>query len=952
LGIHYDHYNIIFPLNAGIQSNWKHKPHHTLNDSRTILSLRPRFDMSKKHQKQIPLWHSISANETYSAFGSGELGLTQAEAKQRLTTYGANQLTPSTSRGPLKRFLTQFHNVLIYLLLAASVITYAIGERIDSYVILGVVIINALIGYIQEGKAEKALNSIRKLLTQQAMVRRDGKNLLIPSEQLVPGDVISLESGDKVPADIRLIHTKSLRIDESMLTGESVPLEKNIQSVDAHATLGDRFSMAYSGTLVTYGTGLGMVVATGDATEIGRINKLLISVSPLVTPLLRQIAEFSRWLVLIILAVAVATFVYGWSIQHSSPTELFMAVVSLAVAAIPEGLPAVLTITLAIGVQQMARQNAIIRRLPAVETLGSVTVICTDKTGTLTRNEMTVKSVFANDSLFTLEGDGYDPQKGCIKLDGAEINVKNYPDLRRLIEVAALCNNASVIKSSGVWIHQGDPTEAALITLALKTGIAMDSLKSTLPRTDTIPFESAHSFMATLHHDQETSYILVKGAPEQIFIRCSHQLARGLKIPIDLEECSRQIYKLAASGQRIIAVALKPQPITQNQVLFEDVESELTLLGIIGMVDPPRAEALQAVSKCQNAGIRIKMITGDHAVTALSIAEQMAIGNGTVLRGEDLDKMSDSELQQAVNTVDVFARASPENKLRLVMALQANHHIVAMTGDGVNDAPALKCADVGIAMGQKGTEVAKEASEMVLADDNFASIAKAVEEGRGIYDNIKKAIIFILPTSTAQALMIVVAILLGNILPITPVQILWINMVTAITLALALAFEPPESKVMKRLPRKPDEPLLSGFLVWRIVFVSVIMVGGTYGLFLWEQSQSTSIPAARTVAVNTLVMLEIFYVFNSRYLLNSVLNLHGLFGNWLIWLAVAILIVAQLGLTYWPLMHLLFGTESLDLHTWRNITATGACLFALVEIEKLLIRSVLFKFSKAKKTGN
>ena len=857
---------------------------------------------------------------------------------------------PPARRGPLRRFLSQFHNILIYLLLCASGITYLIGERIDSLVILGVILANAIIGFIQEGKAEKALDSIRNLLTQQAMVRREGKESLIAAEKLVPGDVVTLESGDKVPADLRLLHSKSLCVDESMLTGESIPVEKHSRAVEVDAMLGDRHSMAYSGTLVTYGTGLGLVVATGDATEIGRINKLLSSVSPLVTPLLRQIAGFSRWLTLIILAVATVTFLYGWSIQHSSPTELFMSVVSLAVAAIPEGLPAVMTITLAIGVQQMARHNAIIRRLPAVETLGSVTVICTDKTGTLTCNEMTVKSVFAGNTLFTIEGAGYHPQEGCIKQEGNTIDINDYPDLQRLIKVAALCNNASVQKSAGAWTHQGDPTEAALITLALKARLSVDGLNRTLPRIDTIPFESAHSFMVTLHHGQETGFALIKGAPECILSRCSHHLIRGLALPIDLEEWHRQINKLAATGQRVIAVALKSLPGDQKEVSFRDVESELTLLGIVGMIDPPRPEALKSVQLCKEAGIQVKMITGDHAITAQSIAEQMAIGNGSVLRGEDLDCMSDDNLRDVVRSVDVYARVSPENKLRLVRALQAHHHIVAMTGDGVNDAPALKCADVGIAMGKKGTEVAKEASEMVLADDNFASIAKAVEAGRGVYDNLKKAIIYILPTSIAEALMIVVATFSGNILPITPIQILWINMITETTLSITLAFEKPESNVMFRKPRKPDEPLLSRFLLWRIVFVSVLMVGGTYGLFLWEQGLSSSIPAARTVAVNALVMFEIFYVFNSRYLLSPVFNIHGLFGNWLIWLAVVVVLIAQLGLTYWHPMQLMFGTESIDAHTWKGIVAVAAILFVLVEMEKLMLRSVVPKFFHAFKT--
>ena len=584
----------------------------------------------------------------------------------------------------------------------------------------------------------------------------------------------------------------------------------------------------------------------------------------------------------------------------------------------------------------MAKQNAIVRRLPAVETLGSVTVICTDKTGTLTCNEMTVRSVYTNDRLFTVDGAGYEP-RGSISLDGRSIKVKDYPDLQRLINIAALCNNASVVNKYGSWQPQGDPTEAALITLALKAGLAMEAIRQQLPRIDTIPFESAHSIMATLHRNEESGFVLIKGAPERIVNRCSHQRQRDLVIPIDLAECHRQIDKLAARGERVIALAIKTVPTEQTGLELTDVASDLILLGLIGMADPPRAEALPAVLSCQRAGIRVKMITGDHAATALAIAGQMGIGNGSVLRGDDLDKLSDSELLEAVSRVDVFARVSPEHKLRLVTALQGHQYIVAMTGDGVNDAPALKCADVGIAMGLKGTEVAKEASEMVLADDNFATIAKAVETGRGVYDNLKKAIIYILPTSIAEAMMIVVATFTGNILPITPVQILWINMITETTLSLTLAFEKPETKVMDRKPRKPDEPLLSGFLIWRIVFVSAIMVLGTYGLFLWEQGRSTSIQEARTVAVNTLVMFEVFYLFNSRYLLGSVLNLHGLFGNWLIWVAVVILVIAQAGLTYWPPMQAMFDTVSLDLQTWRNILILGAGLFVLVELEKRVI---------------
>ena len=693
--------------------------------------------MKKKTPSDSRPWHTFSPEATCEALTSSEQGLSQQEAQQRLTKVGFNKLTPAASRGPLKRFFSQFHNVLIYVLLAAAGVTAAIEHWVDSGVIVGVVVINALIGFIQEGKAERALDAIRNMLTLQAMVRRDGKHFLMPAEQLVPGDIVTLESGDKVPADLRLLQVKNLRADESMLTGESLPVEKNTAAAGVNAALGDRFCLAYSGTLITYGTALGMVVATGDKTEIGRISSMLRTVPQLTTPLLQQIAGFSRWLTFAILTLASATFAYGWGIQHSSLTDLFMSAVGLAVAAIPEGLPAIMTITLAIGVQRMAKRNAIIRRLPAVETLGSVTVICSDKTGTLTCNEMTAKSVFVNNKLFTVAGVGYNPH-GSFKLGNERILVDDHPHLHELIRAAALCNNARLEQKSGNgivhgdnWIVHGDPTEGALITLAHKAGMNPDLLNQEMPRTDIIPFESEHRYMATLHHDPGGhAFVFIKGAPERVLAMCSLQRLDGEDAPIDIAHSQHMMEEIAGLGQRVLAIAFKTVPATQKQIGFADVETGLTLLGMVGMIDPPRPEAVKAVLKCQNAGIRVKMITGDHAVTAVAIAAQINIGDGSVLSGADLDRMTDSELKAAIRNVDVFARTSPENKLRLVTALQADGHVVAMTGDGVNDAPALKRADVGVAMGKKGTEVAKETSEMVLADDNFASIAHAVEEGR------------------------------------------------------------------------------------------------------------------------------------------------------------------------------------------------------------------------------
>jgi len=896
-------------------------------------------------KSDMPAWHALSTDAVFQALDSGTKGLTEQEARQRQKQHGYNRLTPATRTGTLKRFLLQFHNVLIYVLLVSAGITAAIGHWVDSAVILGVVLINALIGFIQEGKAEHALNAIRNLLTYEAMVLRDGRHLKIPAEELVPGDVVSLESGDKVPADLRLLQVKNLRADESMLTGESLPVEKNMASSEDHAALGDRFSMAYSSALITYGTAHGIIVATGDNTEIGRISSLLRTVPQLTTPLLKQIAGFSRWLTVAILILALAAFGYGWFIGHSSLQDLFMSAVGIAVAAIPEGLPAIVTITLAIGVQRMAARNAIIRRLPAVETLGSVTVICSDKTGTLTCNEMTVESISVNNEEFTVEGAGYDPH-GDFKLAGLSASVNDYPELRELLRAAALCNNARIEQANGNWRLHGDPTEGALITLAHKAGLDPDLLNQEMPRTDSIPFEAEHRYMATLHHDHlGHAFMFIKGAPERILTMCSLERHHGEDRPIRVAHWHRVLDQIAGRGQRLLAIAFKTEPATRSQIEFADVENGLTLLGVVGMIDPPRPEAIDSVRKCQKAGIRVKMITGDHAATASAIAAQLHIGNGSVLSGADIDRLSDDELKVAIRDVDVFARTSPENKLRLVSALQADDQVVAMTGDGVNDAPALKRADVGVAMGKNGTEDAKEASEMVLADDNFASIVHAVEEGRSIYENLKKSIIFILPTSGGEALTIAAAIMTGEALPITPVQILWVNMITAVTLSLTLAFEPTERRIMRRKPRDPHEPLLSGFLGWRILFVSLILVSGTFGLFLHQQALGASVAEARTIAVNTLVLFEMFYVFNSRYLYQSVLSPRGLFGNGTIWFAVFVLTGFQLAYTYWPPMQTLFGSVDLDLPTWGLMIAVASSVFFLVEIEKFFIRLFMDKKS-------
>lgn len=747
-------------------------------------------------------WYSQSANQVCAALRTSPLGLSASEAKDRLACVGPNSLPQAKRRSAVQRLLAQFKNILILVLLAAAVITVILGHAVDAAVIVGVVLINAVVGFVQEGRAEKALNAIRDMLTSRASVIRDGVRTIVAVEQLVPGDVVVLEAGDRVPADIRLLRARNLHIDEAALTGESVPVEKGPQPVGAAAALADRSSMSYSGTLVTTGQAHGIVVATGSATELGRISALLTEVETLVTPLVRQMNAFAQRLTGGILAASAALFAFGVLVRAYAPADMFLAVVGVAVAAIPEGLPAVMTITLAIGVQRMARRSAIIRHLPAVETLGSVSIICSDKTGTLTKNEMTVRTAVVDHRLYDVGGVGYAPQGGFCSA-GTEVHPETEPLLLELARGAGLCNDSRLHQIERAWKVDGDPMEGALLALALKAGLDIEVEGKRLHRTDAIPFDAKHRFMATLHHDHTGSAkVYVKGAPERILSMCDLQRAPGHDVPLDAEYWYSSIEALAAQGQRVLAVATRNTGNSHTELRFQDVEQGLTMLGLVGMIDPPREEAIAAVAECRTAGIRAKMITGDHAVTARAIAAQIGFENiYATLTGPEIERLTEQELRRAAVDVDVFARAAPEHKLRLVKALQAEGHVVAMTGDGVNDAPALKRADVGVAMGRKGTEAAKEAAEMVLADDNFASIVAAVREGRTVYDNLKKTIAWTLPTNGGESLAIVGAILFGLTLPLTAVQILWINMVTSVTLGLTLAFEPTEPDAMRRPPR-------------------------------------------------------------------------------------------------------------------------------------------------------
>ncbi|MDG9977411.1 cation-transporting P-type ATPase [Ectopseudomonas oleovorans] len=884
-------------------------------------------------------WHALTAQDALKVQRSSASGLSQDEAQRRLQQHGANRLPPPQRRGPLLRLLYQFHNVLLYLMLVAAIITALLGHWVDTSVILAAVLINVIIGFIQEGKAENALDAIRSMLSPRAMVLRGGERHEIDAERLVPGDIVLLASGDKVPADLRLISVKNLLVEEAALTGESVPVEKSVAHCNADAALGDRRCMAYSGTLVSSGQASGVVVATGANTELGRIGAMLQQVQALSTPLLRQIEQFSRWLAVIILALALATFVLGILWHGQNPGDMFMMVVALTASAIPEGLPAIMTVILALGVQRMAGHNAIVRRLPAVETLGSVTVICSDKTGTLTRNEMTVQRVVSASRILDVSGVGYAPE-GAFHQDGALCE----PDaaLLEVARAAQLCNDARLQQDdAGHWRLHGDPTEGALLTLALKSGVDGPTLHAQLPRSDAIPFESEHRFMATLHHDHAGhGLIYLKGAPERVLEMCSNQRsADGSSEALDTDYWRRQATDLAARGLRLLALASKPATAEQRTLNFADVESGLTLLALVGIIDPPRAEAIAAVAECQRAGIRVKMITGDHAETARAIGAQLGIGVGMpAMTGAELELLDERRLREVLPGIEVFARASPEHKLRLVQCMQDSGQVVAMTGDGVNDAPALKRADVGVAMGLKGTEAAKEAAEVVLADDNFATIAGAVREGRAIYDNLKKFILFALPTNGGQSLIVIFAILFQVVLPLTPAQVLWVNMVTSSTLGLALAFEPSERGLMKRAPRAPNEPLLSGFFVWRVVMVSVLIAGAGIGLFLWELERGNSLESARTIAVNAVVMCEIFYLLNSRSIFGSVLSRDGLLGNRVVLLTIAACIVLQMLFTYAPPLQQVFGSTGLSFDEWLRVLLAGLALFCAAELEKWVVR--------------
>ncbi|MEQ8321359.1 MAG: cation-transporting P-type ATPase [Rhodospirillales bacterium] len=892
--------------------------------------------MEAQAVNQAVQWHSRSGDEAVAALQSRKSGLAPEEVLERLRIHGTNRLPVPPKRSPVLRFLAHFHNILIYVLIGSAAITASLAHYIDTGVILAVVFANAIIGFIQEGRAEQAMDAIRQMLAPHTSVLRNGKRITIDSADVVPGDIVLLEAGEKVPTDLRLLEASGLRIEEAILTGESVPVEKATKAVPEDAALGDRISMAYSGTLVAGGTGRGVAVATGGATEIGRISGMLSRVETLTTPLVHQMNGFARWLTIFILIIAAVLLAYGYFVGHASFADMFMAVVGLSVAAIPEGLPAVLTITLAIGVQAMARRNAIVRRLPAIETLGSVSVICSDKTGTLTRNEMMVALVASGTRTFAVDGTGYAPQ-GVIRLGDAAHDAAGDANLQEIARACALCNDAMLHPHETAWRVEGDPMEGALQALAGKiTGQGPEAFADWV-RANAIPFDASHRYMAVLHHNHDNgACINVKGAPERVLQMCADQRGPdGATEPLDADYWHRQIESIAANGQRVLALAARLVSHDHQTLDAADLEGKLTLLGLVGLIDPPRSEAIAAVAECHDAGIRVKMITGDHAGTARAIAQQIGLQNTErVLTGTDIEGMDDAQLAATVVETDIFARTSPEHKLRLVMALQSHGLTVAMTGDGVNDAPALKRADAGIAMGRKGSEAAKEAAELVLADDNFASIAAAVREGRTVYDNIKKVISWTLPTNAGESLTIVIALFLGITLPVTAVQILWVNLITAITLGLALAFEPTEENTMRRPPRPRNAPILTGDLIWHVVLVSALFVFAVFGIYSYGIDRGYAPELARTLALNTLVVLEIFHLFFIRNIYGTSLTWKAVRGTRVVWLTVVAVTAAQFAVTYLPPLQKVFGTAPVSLPDGLLIFVVGAVFFALVEAEK------------------
>lgn len=880
--------------------------------------------------------YQLSVDEVLNNLQSQSSGLTQNEASARLARDGANALPEKAGKPAWLRFLTHFHDVLIYVLIAAAALTAIMGHWVDTAVILGVAVINALIGHVQENNAEKSLKGIRNMLSSAAVVIRNGQHETAPTTELVVGDIVVLRAGDRIPADLRVMEAHNLRVEEAILTGESTVVDKTAEALEGELPLGDRKNLLFSGTTLSAGAGLGVVIATGEATELGHINQMMTAIEKHRTPLLVQMDKLGKAIFSLILAMMVGLFIFSLLLRDMPMGELLLSLISLAVAAVPEGLPAIISIILSLGIQTMARKRAIIRKLPTVETLGAMSVICSDKTGTLTMNEMTVKAIITADKNYRVQGNSYEPTgEILVENDATTAEMRPGSVLETYLRTIDLCNDSQLMRNEqGHWGITGGPTEGALKVLAAKAN---------LPAIDTelrskIPFDSQYKYMATHFRIGQDERVLVTGAPDVLFKLCQQQQTATGTEAFTQAHWEAEIARYAKEGLRMVAAAWKPTRADAGTLTHDCLSDGLIFLGIAGMMDPPRPEAIDAIRACQQAGLRVKMITGDHPQTAMSIGGMLGIHNSAhAVTGYELEQMDDTALAEAAVTYDIFARTSPEHKLRLVKALQNKGEIVGMTGDGVNDAPALKQADVGIAMGIKGTEVTKEAADMVLTDDNFATIASAVQEGRRVYDNLKKTILFIMPTNLAQGLLIIVALLAGNLMPLTPVLILWMNMATSATLSFGLAFEAGERNIMRRPPRRPHENVMDGFAIWRVGFVGTLIAASAFMLEAWLQPRGHSPEFIRTVLLQTLVTAQWVYMLNCRVSDGFSLG-RGLLMNKGIWLVSGILLLLQLAIIYVPFLQMMFGTEALPLRYWGITLAIGVALFLIVEIEKPLTR--------------
>ncbi len=892
-------------------------------------------------------WHASSDQEVMTRLGTRPDGLNDGEVAERLQRFGANTLARTGGTSPWLIFWRQINNPIGWLLLAAGALAVGLKKPTDAAVVFGAVGINAVIGFIQEYRAGKAIEALAAMIPAVATAVRNGQSIAVSADGLVPGDVVTLQSGDKVPADLRLIRVKNLLVEEAALTGESLPVAKRSDAVLPDAPLGDRFCMAYSGTLTVQGTATGVVVATGNSTELGRINALLNQTTQLETPLTRQLARVTTGITVAVVVVVAVLIAFGIWIKDAPVGEALMVAVSLAVAAIPEGLPAVITICLAIGVRRMAERHAVVRHLPAVETLGSTTVICSDKTGTLTRNEMTVQVAWLEGHEYRFSGIGYAPE-GEIEHDGVRLTTVP-PALQGLLSIAVLCNDSALRPEGDGWAITGDPTEAALVVAGEKAGLYAFDLRSRHQRLDVIPFESDTKFMATLNRIDSENCILLKGAPETVIERCTLDKAEQQTVHEAMATYARQ-------GMRVIAFAQR-RDVAAAEISPEDVTTDLQFAGLLCMIDPPRTEAMDAIRICHRAGITVKMITGDHPVTAEAIGRQLGLlqPGQTALQGRDLDGLSETELQTAVMSTNVFARVAPEHKIQLVQALQALRNVVAMTGDGVNDAPALKRADIGIAMGITGTAVSKEAAKVVLMDDNFASITAAVEEGRRVYDNLIKSLAFVLPTNLGLACTLTASMFFFPtvrvdgvnelLMAMSPSQTLWINLVASVTLSIPLAFEVLEPNAMRRMPRSPDEPVFSGFIVARLIMVALLMSAGACGLFLVEYFRiigpepvtaarhALALAEAQTLCVTSITFTQIFYLLNCRSLRDSLFT-QGVFSNPAIFIGIGILLLLQACFIYLPPLQTLFASAPLDTRGWLYAMAAGAIVLPVISLDK------------------